>query len=117
MKIQYKQIYESVKNYLVSQDNYNPIDDHLIRTLAELYALLKEHLKKIKVDNVYLNATKSEDKEDYEIPSPGLKQYNQTLTKIESISTKLGITPSERMKIKLKVAGTDEPENDGFDDE
>jgi hypothetical protein len=89
-------IKSSIIKYLGDKKNYQDYDKAIIQELISVQDLANKCKKAYKTNTPFIGKTKKED----------VIFYLQCVQKINDIYTKLGITPQERVKLKLEEAKT-----------
>jgi P27 family predicted phage terminase small subunit len=111
MTKKYKDLKIDIINLLTKKNNYELTDDNLIDELIFNLYLCDKSKKDIEKNGIKINV-RSEGKEPYYQLNLSTALYNQSYKNVSSGFTKLGISPSERMKLKI----SETKEKDVYDD-
>jgi len=105
-------------DYLKSKSNYESIDDVLIDELVFNIRISIQSKEDMENGDGTLelmrNITRDAEKEDFFQRNRMLDIYNQTLKNITHLYVKLGISPQERIKLKIKLSEIDDKFDDFF---
>lgn len=91
-----------VIKFLKNKGQYEEVDLTLLNEFAFNNYLMDVAKDDIQKRGITINVTKNPDKDDYFLPNPSVTTYNNALKNVNAILTKLGITPAERVKLKLQ---------------
>lgn len=111
MTKKYKDLKDDIKALLIKKNNYELVDDNLIDELVFNLYLCDKAKKDIEKNGIKVNVS-SEGKKPYFQLNLSTALYNQSYKNVSSGFTKLGISPAERMKLKI----SDTKEKDVYDD-
>ncbi len=88
-----------IKEFLESQNNYEPTDDTIIKELVyniELAQICKDEIEQDGTTVKSVTAAGESTK-----VNPSFTVYNSALKNIQTLSAKLGLTPQDRAKLKI----------------
>lgn len=111
MTKEYKDLKDEIIKLLKSKNNYVETDDSLIDELMFNLYLCDQAKKDIKKNGIKVNVA-GEGKRPYYQLNLSTALYNQSYKNVISTFSKLGISPAERMKLKI----TDIKDKDIYDD-
>ena len=103
-----KDIRESIVTFLQSKGNYQDSDSVLIDELLFNIYLIKEAKKDIRERGMILNAARKENAAGIQTgddkKNKSLEIYIQANKEVKQLYTQLGISPQERIKLKIELA-------------
>jgi len=102
---------KEIEKYLRAKKQLEKVDSSLIDELCFNYFLVDESKRELIAKGLMVNVSADATKPYYQVNHiTGV--YNQAIKNINTISTKLGLTPQERNKLKV----TPTEKSDGFED-
>lgn len=96
---------EVIITYLQDRNLYHETDDLLVDELLFNIKLSKDAKESISSAGLMINVTRNPEREAYYVPNPAVSIYQQCLKNIQALFRQLNLSPNERQKLKMELAG------------